>query len=167
VSVHEPVNCDPDCVGDAKSNTSSSTTSKSRHRIDSQELTVGTGDHFVSMTQLASDEVEQHLRRPGVGPVSPPIPGPSGTRHTLAANPSLRLLVVAGLDTGMRNGELLSLKFGDIDWDRRVVVTERHDHQSLEGLQEAARKLDDGQVVNNQSTTDSNRPGLQSTSSTH
>jgi hypothetical protein len=79
------------------------------------------------MNQLASDEVEQHLR----------------------------------------NGELLSLKFGDIDWDRRVVVTERYDHQSLERLQEAARKLDDGQVVNNQSTTDPNRPGLQSTSSTH
>ena len=32
-----------------------------------------------------------------------------------AANATVRQLIVAALDTGMRRGELLSLRFGDID----------------------------------------------------
>jgi integrase len=31
-------------------------------------------------------------------------------------------MIVAALDTGMRRGEMLALKFGDIDWKRRLIV---------------------------------------------
>lgn len=38
-----------------------------------------------------------------------------------AAGPTTKALIVAALDTGMRRGELLSLRFGDVDFDRRVI----------------------------------------------
>ena len=38
------------------------------------------------------------------------------------ASPHLRSMIIAALDTGMRRGEMLALKFGDIDWKRRVIV---------------------------------------------
>jgi integrase len=31
-------------------------------------------------------------------------------------------MIIAALDTGMRRGEMLALKFGDIDWKRRIIV---------------------------------------------
>ncbi len=38
------------------------------------------------------------------------------------ASPHLRSMIIAALDTGMRRGEMLALKFGDIDRKRRVIV---------------------------------------------
>jgi integrase len=38
------------------------------------------------------------------------------------ASSQLRPVIVAALDTGMRRGEMLSLRFGDIDWTRRLIV---------------------------------------------
>jgi integrase len=40
---------------------------------------------------------------------------------TVAA-PHLRSMIIAALDTGMRRGEMLSLRFADIDWKRRMVT---------------------------------------------
>ena len=34
------------------------------------------------------------------------------------ASPHLRSMIIAALDTGMRRGEMLALRFGDIDWRR-------------------------------------------------
>jgi integrase len=38
------------------------------------------------------------------------------------ASPHLRSMLIAALDTGMRRGEMLALRFGDIDWKRRLIV---------------------------------------------
>jgi integrase len=38
------------------------------------------------------------------------------------ASPHLRSMIIAALDTGMRRGEMLALRFGDIDWKRRLIV---------------------------------------------
>ena len=38
------------------------------------------------------------------------------------ASPHLRSMIIAALDTGMRRGEMLALRFGDIDWKRRVIT---------------------------------------------
>ena len=38
------------------------------------------------------------------------------------ASPHLRSMIIAALDTGMRRGEMLALRFGDIDWKRRMIV---------------------------------------------
>ena len=38
------------------------------------------------------------------------------------ASPYLRSMIITALDTGMRRGEMLALRFGDIDWDRRLIV---------------------------------------------
>jgi integrase len=38
------------------------------------------------------------------------------------ASPYLRSMITAALDTGMRRGEMLALRFGDIDWKRRLIV---------------------------------------------
>ncbi len=45
-----------------------------------------------------------------------------GTALLAVASPHLRSMIIAALDTGMRRGEMLALKFGDIDWKRRVIV---------------------------------------------
>lgn len=42
-------------------------------------------------------------------------------RLMTSANATVRQLIVAALDTGMRRGELLSLRFGDIDWSEQVI----------------------------------------------
>ncbi len=42
-------------------------------------------------------------------------------RLLAAGNPLVHMLIVAALDTGMRRGELLSLRFGDIEWDRQLI----------------------------------------------
>src|SRR5262245_20006593 len=47
----------------------------------------------------------------------------------------LRLPVFLALTTGMRRGELLGLKWGDIDWDRGVVSIKRALKQSRRGLE--------------------------------
>lgn len=38
------------------------------------------------------------------------------------ASPHLRSMIIAALDTGTRRGEMLALRFGDIDSKRRVIV---------------------------------------------
>jgi integrase len=38
------------------------------------------------------------------------------------ASPHLRSMIIVALDTGMRRGEMLALLFGDIDWQRRLIV---------------------------------------------
>lgn len=38
------------------------------------------------------------------------------------ASPHLRSMIIAALDTGMRRGEMLALRFGDIDWKRRAIA---------------------------------------------
>jgi integrase len=38
-----------------------------------------------------------------------------------ASNSLVHMLIVAALDSGMRRGELLDLRFGDIDWDRQLI----------------------------------------------
>jgi len=47
----------------------------------------------------------------------------------------LRLSVFLALTTGMRRGELLGLKWSDIDWDRRIVSVKRALKQSRRGLE--------------------------------
>ena len=39
-----------------------------------------------------------------------------------AASPYLRSRIIAALDTGMRRGEMLALRFGDVDWKQRLIV---------------------------------------------
>jgi integrase len=38
------------------------------------------------------------------------------------ASPHLRSMIIAALDTGMRRGEMLALRFADIDWKRRMIT---------------------------------------------
>jgi integrase len=38
------------------------------------------------------------------------------------APPFLRSMIITALDTGMRQGEMLALRFGDIDWKRQLIV---------------------------------------------
>jgi integrase len=38
------------------------------------------------------------------------------------ASPHLRSMIITALDTGMRRGEMLALRFGDIDWTRRMIT---------------------------------------------
>ena len=42
-------------------------------------------------------------------------------RLLAAGNSLVHMLIVAALDTGMRRAELLTLRFGDIDWDRQLI----------------------------------------------
>ena len=43
-------------------------------------------------------------------------------RLLAVATPFLRSMIIAALDTGMRQGEMLAVRFGDIDWRRQLVV---------------------------------------------
>ena len=45
------------------------------------------------------------------------------------ASPHLRSMIIAALDTGMRRGEMLALRFGDIDWKRRMITLQRRDDE--------------------------------------
>ena len=38
------------------------------------------------------------------------------------APPLLRSMIITALDTGLRQGEMLALRFGDIDWGRQLIV---------------------------------------------
>jgi integrase len=38
------------------------------------------------------------------------------------APPFLRSMIITALDTGMRQGEMLAFRFGDIDWKRQLIV---------------------------------------------
>ena len=38
------------------------------------------------------------------------------------ASSHLRSMIIAALDSGMRRGEMLALRFGDIDWKRRMIT---------------------------------------------
>jgi integrase len=85
------------------------------------------------------------------------------------ASPHLRLMIIAALDTGMRRGEMLALRFGDIGPEARarlspgrawrsasqirdllghapILTTERYDNQRLEALQAAVARLEEGKV---------------------
>jgi integrase len=53
----------------------------------------------------------------------------------LLENSPLRLPVFLGLTTGMRRGELLGLKWSDVDWNREVVSVRRALKQSRRGLE--------------------------------
>ena len=44
------------------------------------------------------------------------------TKLLAAAPPFLRSMIITALDTGMRQGEMLALRFGDIDFDRHLIV---------------------------------------------
>jgi len=44
------------------------------------------------------------------------------TRLLEVSPPFLRSMIITALDTGMRQGEMLALHFGDIDWKRQVIV---------------------------------------------
>jgi hypothetical protein len=95
-------------------------------RIDS------TGDHTVSTTELASN-IEQRLRQSGITVTSPPLPGPSGTPHTLqfiivvapGVNQSfirMRLRVAAWLRaTGDSSGQLFEGPMWMTDMRSQVV----------------------------------------------
>ena len=50
-----------------------------------------------------------------------------------AANSIVRRLVTAALDTGMRRGELLSLRFGDVDFERSVIHIRAENAKSKKG----------------------------------
>jgi integrase len=50
-----------------------------------------------------------------------------------AAPPTTKALIIAALDTGMRRGELLSLRFGDVDFDRRVIHVRPENAKSKKG----------------------------------
>lgn len=50
-----------------------------------------------------------------------------------AARPTTKALIVAALDTGMRRGELLSLRFGDVDFDRQVIHVRAENAKSKRG----------------------------------
>jgi integrase len=39
-----------------------------------------------------------------------------------AAPPILRAMIISALDTGMRRGEMLALRFGDIDWAEQTIM---------------------------------------------
>ena len=44
------------------------------------------------------------------------------TKLLAVATPFLRSMIIAALDTGMRQGEMLAVRFGDIDWTRQLIV---------------------------------------------
>jgi integrase len=48
----------------------------------------------------------------------------------VSASPYLHTLVVLALSTGARHGELINLRWGDIDWQRRVITL--HDTKNKE-----------------------------------
>jgi integrase len=50
-----------------------------------------------------------------------------------AANATVRQLIVAALDTGMRKGELLSLRFADIDWEQGIIHVRPENAKSKKG----------------------------------
>jgi integrase len=54
-------------------------------------------------------------------------------RLLAAANPLVNMLTVAALDTGMRKGELLKLRFGDIDWKEQVIHVRPENAKSKKG----------------------------------
>ena len=96
------------------------------------------------------------------------------------ATPFLKSMIITALDTGMRHGEMLALRFGDVDWhDLRheyasrlvergvplaqvrdllghasITTTERYDNQKLENLQAAVLKLESGKTFD---VNDTNR----------
>ena len=50
-----------------------------------------------------------------------------------AANSTVKALVIAALDTGMRRGELLSLRFRDVDFERNVIHIRPENAKSKKG----------------------------------
>jgi len=54
-------------------------------------------------------------------------------RLLTSARPTTKALIIAALDTGMRRGELLSLRFSDVDFDRRVIRVRPENAKSKRG----------------------------------
>jgi site-specific recombinase XerD len=53
------------------------------------------------------------------------------TRLLDVAAPFLRSMIITALDTGMRQGEMLMMRFGDIDWKRQLIVLRAATTKSL------------------------------------
>src|SRR5829696_7238597 len=49
------------------------------------------------------------------------------------SQPSLRSLIITALDTGMPRGEMLALRFGDIDWKRQLILLRAETTKSGKG----------------------------------
>lgn len=45
-----------------------------------------------------------------------------GNKPLEVTPPFLRSMIITALDTGMRQGEMLMLRFGDIDWKRQLII---------------------------------------------
>jgi integrase len=56
-----------------------------------------------------------------------------------AASEHLRPLIIAALDTGMRRGEMLSMRFGDIDWSRQLIFAAWRDNEKWQGARDSDR----------------------------
>lgn len=54
-------------------------------------------------------------------------------RLLAAANPVAHMMIIAALDTGMRRGELLTLRFGDVDFDQQVLHLRAENAKSKRG----------------------------------
>jgi integrase len=66
------------------------------------------------------------------------------------ASPHLRSMIIAALDTGMRRGEMLALRFGDIDWTRRMITLRGAVLGWLHVDSEGDHKADDVPVFSNE-----------------
>lgn len=64
------------------------------------------------------------------------------------ARPTTKTLIIAALDTGMRLGELLSLRFGDVDLDRQVIFVRPENAMSKRGRC-SGEKDDAASVISN------------------
>ena len=49
------------------------------------------------------------------------------------------MLIIQALDTGMRSAELLDLRFGDINWDRQLILVRPGDRQGQQGTRRTDR----------------------------
>ena len=56
--------------------------------------------------------------------------GDEETRLLEVAPPFVRSMIVAALDTGMRQGKMLALRFGGIGCNRELIVLRGHTGQS-------------------------------------
>lgn len=60
-------------------------------------------------------ELEDNVRRRRINPTEE-------AALLRVASPLLRSMIITAIDTGMRRGEMLALRFADIDWARRLIT---------------------------------------------
>jgi integrase len=60
-------------------------------------------------------ELEDNVRRRRINPTEE-------ASLLRVASPLLRSMIITAIDTGMRRGEMLALRFADIDWTRRLIT---------------------------------------------